>query len=907
MTTPRVALQVLQNQIPSSGFRQAWLFVYSNFKLHRRYCQLEFLERCRREYVLPNFINNTLNIPFKCTKRIDTKLDKLKYEILDDVIRMKHSDIHVLKNDITSYRKELWSLNKQQYLLVKGLTNSVVSTERAISVKRLNSKFYRLTQRNVVTPQGSEFECVYKEVIDEAIRNERTHDMTTQIDVQLAPAEIQVLQKGPAFVPSSGKVSTADSVKAEMGVERAIFGLRWRMVMGQCEENNLEDNATTQPTDANDRWADDPKMIKLKKIRGKQPPEADRATETAFTLLKHNIMKEYSNTPPSNGNITRAEREALNELRQKDVVIKRSDKSKSLVAMKPETYVHKVNQHLKDPTSYVEVSTSAKDLEERVCALITKWQHEIPPDLIRHITPRGTRLPEFYGLPKIHKAGNPLRPVVAACDSPCTGISTIIERIINQLLQFVPSNLKNTDEILTDINNECPDGHCDNYIIVTMDVKALYPSIPIQEGITCVQEMLMEHINDIDTMGLSLTCIIDCLTFILNNNVFRFGHRTYRQISGVAMGNQVAPPLAIIFMNCLETRVIREASLKPRIFRRYVDDILFLWKHGLTNLALFIDSFQSAHPNIKFTYEDTATAHDSTISYMDLELSVRDSRLYYSMYEKPSDSGLCIPYTSSTPKAVKMAFIKSYFQRARKLSSNNDMYLRSVKKVLTKLTENGYPKQFIETARTMKSNKRRDKNYYKRIAIKLPYINDKLDKRVQRVVSRSKLPLRVVYNTQKHALQGVLTRSALMSLECPLQEEKRQIQERGGKRGRGRPRQCFTCGINNDTETEPICRKKEVVYQMFCAACDEDEDYIGETGREVSGRVDEHRLQAGSGTADTPWGKHWKSRHKGEQVRMRKMTILAREGDIINRKIREAIEIRDKKPTINISTGYRLL
>ena len=89
-----------------------------------------------------------------------------------------------------------------------------------------------------------------------------------------------------------------------------------------------------------------------------------------------------------------------------------------------------------------------------------------------------------------------------------------------------------------------------------MDVVALYPSIPIQEGIDCVVRFIQQHFGHIDMLGLSVDNINDLLTFVLNNYL-RFGDDVYRQ-EGVAMGNQLAPPLAIIFMHCLEEKCSKQ-------------------------------------------------------------------------------------------------------------------------------------------------------------------------------------------------------------------------------------------------------------------------------------------------------------------------------------------------------------
>ena len=65
--------------------------------------------------------------------------------------------------------------------------------------------------------------------------------------------------------------------------------------------------------------------------------------------------------------------------------------------------------------------------------------------------------------------------------------------------------------------------------------------------------MLESRKDDIDLCGLSVDDICDLLRECLSNNVFRFGDEFYLQKQGVAMGNPVAPIVAILFMHRLET------------------------------------------------------------------------------------------------------------------------------------------------------------------------------------------------------------------------------------------------------------------------------------------------------------------------------------------------------------------
>ena len=55
---------------------------------------------------------------------------------------------------------------------------------------------------------------------------------------------------------------------------------------------------------------------------------------------------------------------------------------------------------------------------------------------------KNTCTPLFYGLPKIHKPGCSLRPVVFGCDGPTDHISAYITHSIQSLTSNLPSHIK---------------------------------------------------------------------------------------------------------------------------------------------------------------------------------------------------------------------------------------------------------------------------------------------------------------------------------------------------------------------------------------------------------------------------------------------------------------------------------
>ena len=88
----------------------------------------------------------------------------------------------------------------------------------------------------------------------------------------------------------------------------------------------------------------------------------------------------------------------------------------------------------------------------------------------------------FYGLPKIHKANLPLRPIVSFVNSHTYNLSKFLCKIVSPLLKNSYS-VKNSDEFANLIRSQCVGP---NDIFVSFDVVSLFTSIPTDQALDLV-------------------------------------------------------------------------------------------------------------------------------------------------------------------------------------------------------------------------------------------------------------------------------------------------------------------------------------------------------------------------------------------------------------------------------------
>ena len=157
------------------------------------------------------------------------------------------------------------------------------------------------------------------------------------------------------------------------------------------------------------------------------------------------------------------------------------------------------------------------------------------------------------GLPKIHKSGVPLRPIISSRGSATYETAKDLAKILKPLVGRSPHHAQNNKDFLDSIKNiKINPDEC----IMSYDVSALFTSIPIEPAIKIIKKHLEEDKELSNRTSMTVKHIICLLDFCLKNTCFSFQGRFYEQTEGAAMGSPISPIVTNLFMEDLEVQDI---------------------------------------------------------------------------------------------------------------------------------------------------------------------------------------------------------------------------------------------------------------------------------------------------------------------------------------------------------------
>ena len=168
--------------------------------------------------------------------------------------------------------------------------------------------------------------------------------------------------------------------------------------------------------------------------------------------------------------------------------------------------------------------------------------------------------PKLSGLQKIHKTGNPLRPIVSSRVSVTYGVAKVISKVLKPLIGKSPHHIQSTGDFVSKGKGlTLQMGEC----LSSYGVTSLFTSVPIDPALNIMKDLLEKDEKLNDRTVLSVQNIMELLGFCLHNTYFSFQNKFYEQVEGVAMGSQVSPIVANLHMEYFEEKALKSAVNPP--------------------------------------------------------------------------------------------------------------------------------------------------------------------------------------------------------------------------------------------------------------------------------------------------------------------------------------------------------
>ena len=383
---------------------------------------------------------------------------------------------------------------------------------------------------------------------------------------------------------------------------------------------------------------------------------------------------------------------------------------------------------------------------------------------------------------------------------------------------------------------------------------------------------------------------------VLGGNFFEFAGKVFKQLIGTAMGTRAAPTYACLFMGWLEqTKLLgRWTGTAPHLWRRFIDDVFFIWKGTEEELQKFIEHINKQHSHIKFTASYDIKSR--SVPFLDMEVSIDDNNFIQTdLHKKKTARVQSLMPSSCHPSHITKNIPYSLAYRLLRICSSPKKFEQRLEELRQDLFSRGYKPKIVNDA-------------FERVKT-VPR-----EKALEKVVSKENT--REVFATTFHPALPPLTtlirkHHAVMTQEDPdmkdcfpspslvcykrfknlrdiLIKAKVNVQRRSKRKRTGYKMcgesggACYMCTLCRESTTHksphsgetweinsPIdCDTKNIIYKLECTQCPKFL-YIGETSRRAKDRYYGHRSNILRKQLDTPAGHHFNlPKHNENMMRM---------------------------------------
>ena len=378
----------------------------------------------------------------------------------------------------------------------------------------------------------------------------------------------------------------------------------------------------------------------------------------------------------------------------KEIKVCRYDKGNGVVVLNCKDYFDKLDTIVLDKEKFEEISFHESDVHPIITNenkikdfLYRNIRGKIDDVVYNSIVPSGSQPGKLYGLCKVHKAGNPLRPVISM-------LGTAEYQLAKYLDDFIKPNINEENSVSSTNDfikklNDFQFSKGDH--MVSFDVSSLFTNVPLQETIDLISDCVYSQ-DSKKVPPFEKKWFRKMLKFA-TSGLFLYKDGLFRQVDGVAMGSPLGPSFANFFLGHLERyKFFHNSDINPKLYVRYVDDIFAVFSENVS-VDPFFNHINQQHPQIKFTVENS---ENNILAFLDTQIKLEDDHFESIVYRKQTYTGVLLNIEAVCPMNWKKGLILGAINRASIICSTKEAFLSEVEKLKLIFWKNGYSKSFFD-------------------------------------------------------------------------------------------------------------------------------------------------------------------------------------------------------------------
>ena len=227
-----------------------------------------------------------------------------------------------------------------------------------------------------------------------------------------------------------------------------------------------------------------------------------------------------------------------------------------------------------------------------------------------------------------------------------------------------------------------------NKKLASFDVKSLFTNVPVEGALDALSEVV--DILDERTLPLPKSQYLSLISLCMRFNAFSFNGEEFAQVSGLAMGSPLSPVAACFYMERLEQTNFRHIMGPECTWMRYVDDVLVVAPDDV-NLDVKLQDLNTVDSKIQFTLEKEI---NGKLPFLDTMIMRNGHTAKFKVYRKPSNKEDYVHFFSGHSERVKNGIVIGFFLRAFRICSE-DFLQEEINHIFQTFQRLHYPKGYL--------------------------------------------------------------------------------------------------------------------------------------------------------------------------------------------------------------------